>query len=79
MKDGKCPKCNSTNVFKRDSGFTYGEGTLYVVDSASGAKPQTVHPATFDSYACINCGYYENYITDTYELGLIQKNWVKVS
>lgn len=50
MKNGTCPKCNLTNVY---------------------FKPYALDKVTLDGkgveytdYVCVDCGYFETYITD---------------
>jgi len=72
MKNGKCPKCNSSNVFKQVQGAMPEQG-FYVFTSA------LTSPSKCDSYVCVDCGYFENYITDKAKLQQVQKNWTKVA
>ena len=57
MKNGKCPKCNSSNVYYKnyalDKVMVDGKSTEYV------------------NYVCTDCGYFETYITDKYALSKI--------
>lgn len=50
MKSGKCPKCNSSNVYFKE----------YALNSVSldGKRVASV------DYICTDCGYFETYITD---------------
>ena len=74
MKNGKCPKCDSTNIFKQDRGAWMGEnGGLYVQTGFA------TKASDFESYVCVDCGYFENYIIDKGKLQEVQKKWAKVS
>lgn len=50
MKNGTCPKCNSSNIYFKpyalDKVTLDGKGVEYT------------------NYVCANCGYFETYITD---------------
>ena len=50
MKSGKCPKCNSSNVYFKP--YELIEVRLHK------AKVESV------DYVCVDCGYFETYITD---------------
>jgi predicted nucleic-acid-binding Zn-ribbon protein len=76
MKTGRCPKCETSNVYMKHKGVMSGGGgapvghTFIDVSSFSSAH--------FDSYVCTNCGYVENYVSDTGKLGKIAEKWDKV-
>jgi predicted nucleic-acid-binding Zn-ribbon protein len=72
MKNGKCPKCNSSNVFKQEGGAGPEHG-IYVYTS------MLTSPSKCDSYICVDCGYFENYIMDTAKLQEVQKKWTRVA
>ena len=69
MKNGKCPKCNSSQVFKQDDGLGYliphGLGIL-------GKFYSIWH------YACTDCGYVESYVRNSKDIEDIKKDWEKV-
>jgi len=76
MKNGQCPKCNSSNVFKMQNGIYWGNGYLRFV----GSRP--LMNTNCDSYVCIDCGYFENYIVDREILQKVpnmKKGWTKVA
>ena len=50
MKNGICPKCNSTNVYFKP--YALDKVTL----DARGVE--------YVNYVCTDCGYFETYITD---------------
>jgi len=74
MHNGQCPKCNSSNVFLQRNGASFGsrKGVYLFTSSMAGASD-------YDSYVCVNCGYFENYIVDTAKLQEIQKVWTKAT
>ena len=76
MKNGQCPKCKSSNVFKSKDGFSMGghSVTLAIFSGSLGSMP-----ASCDSYVCTECGYFENYIISKDRLQEVQKNWTKVT
>jgi RNase P subunit RPR2 len=57
MKNGTCPKCNSTNVY-------FKPYELYKV-TLDGKNVEYVN------YVCTACGFFETYITDKDALGKI--------
>jgi hypothetical protein len=71
MKDGKCPKCNSSNVYKRDQGAGPEHGFFVSTSTITGGS-------AYESYVCVDCGYFENYIQDKAKLQDVQKKWTKV-
>jgi predicted nucleic-acid-binding Zn-ribbon protein len=78
MKNGKCPKCDSTNVFMNRSGVEWGDEGGWIdvwigsPDSRSGKQSE------YDSYICVDCGYFENYILDRDILHEVQTKWTRV-
>jgi predicted nucleic-acid-binding Zn-ribbon protein len=59
MKDGKCPKCNSTQVFRgAPATLAAGEGKVHLENFKTGSN------LMLDSYVCANCGYVEMYVTE---------------
>ncbi|MBE2269732.1 MAG: hypothetical protein IAE80_15960 [Anaerolinea sp.] len=54
MKNGKCPKCNSTEIYMKHGGLQQG----YVVH----VSPANTRLVTTDDYICLNCGYLEQYV-----------------
>lgn len=57
MKNGKCPKCDSSNVYFKEYALD-----KVTVDGKS---------AEYVNYVCTDCGYFETYITDKYALSKI--------
>ncbi len=79
MKNGKCPKCNSANVYKNISGIEYGDEGGWIEiwmgtpDSRSGKQ------STFESYLCADCGYFENYLLNQDVLKEVRLKWARVT
>ena len=73
MKNGTCPKCNSTNVFKKTKGVSFGSYPIRV-----NTGTMMVGGTEFDSYVCVDCGYFENYIQDPVKLQEGKTKWTKV-
>jgi len=61
MKNGKCPKCNSTNVFKNQRGLDWGK-SAWVEIWFGNPEDRTNAYSDYDSYICTDCGYFENYV-----------------
>jgi hypothetical protein len=79
MKNGKCPKCNSTNIYENRRGIDWGSKSQWIEIWFGTPDSRTNSWADFDSYVCIDCGYFENFILDREALGGIQTKWKKVS
>jgi len=71
MRNGKCPKCGSNNVFTKKDGIGTGDG-FYVRTSFM------VSPSTINDYICTDCGYVERYIDDKKKLEEVAQKWQKV-
>ncbi len=67
MKNGKCPKCNSTQVYKKR---TWGHRSYIVTSVFRFAK--------LTDYVCTDCGFTEAYIFDQDKLNDIKNKWEKV-
>ena len=77
MKDGKCPKCNSTTIYSKLNGMNLGEGGVHVyISSEMISKP--VRGSRH--FICSTCGYYEAYIEDRAKLEAVTKDsaWRKI-
>ncbi len=74
MKEGKCPKCGSTNVYVADDlplkSGPFGSNSIPVSLTAL---------AALDNYVCVDCGFVENYVSDERMLKKITKRWDLVS
>lgn len=72
MKQGKCPRCGSEEVY---SGI---EVLPKSGPFGSNAIPiSIVSIAALDNYVCTDCGYLERYIADPEKLQEIVKKWPK--
>ena len=70
MKQGKCPKCGSTNIFSAvdlplKSG-PFGSNSIPV---------SILSIAALDNWVCTDCGYLESYIAEKDKLKEIAENW----
>lgn len=77
MKNGKCPNCNSEAVVMSARGVGHS-GFLTI-------KLGFFYGTTFNwtTYLCLDCGYFENHLTDQKKLDKIKSNiekmgWKKV-
>lgn len=71
MKDGKCIKCGAETVHTMENGV----GGLYGLDVFDGRSSEKAKVVTF---ACVTCGYFENYIIDPKKIQMITEKWKKV-
>lgn len=72
MKSGTCPKCQSSNVFKKKKGANYSKG-VYVYTGI------VTSVSSYVSYICTDCGYFENYIDDNRaKLADVAGKWERV-
>lgn len=73
MKEGKCPKCGSAEVYCGD------EIKPKIGPFASNSIPVSLTSiAPLDNYVCTECGYMESYISDRSKLKEIYIKWRKV-
>ena len=57
MRNGQCPKCNSTQVYQRsDIPFVAGDGRTHLH-----AAGEDVY---LDALLCVDCGYVEMHVND---------------
>ncbi len=82
MKNGKCIKCMSENVVvsKSEHGGSVGPGFTLSVMAEGNAMYAT---KLWQTYLCLDCGYFENYLTDnkileTIKANLAKSNWKRV-
>ena len=73
MKDGKCPKCGSTEVY---SGADVYPKTGPFTSNAIPISLTSI--AALDNYVCTDCGYVERFIAETGKLKEIFIKWRKV-
>ncbi|MFC1453126.1 hypothetical protein ACFLSJ_07285 [Verrucomicrobiota bacterium] len=69
MKNGKCPKCGSTSVYKNSyhGGFSGG----VAVGAVTGFK--------INQYICADCGFIEEYMADMADVSKIIQKCEKTS
>jgi predicted nucleic-acid-binding Zn-ribbon protein len=67
MKDGICPKCGSSQVYRRASG---GHVTIWL-NWIRNTNPM--------NYVCSSCGYVEWYIENRKHLDYIHDKWDKAT
>jgi predicted nucleic-acid-binding Zn-ribbon protein len=72
MKDGKCPKCNSTQIYSQEGmllkGGPFGSNSIPV---------SLTSMAALDNFVCTECGLVESYVADEDKLREISKKWKK--
>lgn len=73
MKDGKCPKCGSEEVFHgvdipAKSG-PFGSNSIPI---------SMLSIAALDNYVCTECGYVESYVAEASKLKEISRKWPMV-
>jgi hypothetical protein len=81
MKDGVCPKCHSTEVYRGSSadgeGLTAG---MYnsVVEIVAGKTQKTLR---MDTFICRACGYVEMHVANCDDLDVLPQadGWEKVA
>ena len=74
MKQGKCPKCGSTNI------YTAGDLPLKSGPFGSNSIPVTLTAiAALDNYVCVDCGLVERYVADESMLNRIADKWNAVN
>lgn len=74
MKQGRCPKCGSDEVYSgirvSPKNGPFGSNSIPV---------SLFSIAALDNYVCVECGYVESYISDASKLKEISKKWPKVN
>jgi hypothetical protein len=78
MKNGQCPKCHSTNIFKNVNGIDWGNEGSGIGIWIGSINSRSIAWSDCDSYICADCGYFENYILDKDVLQKVQAKWKKV-
>jgi len=70
MKDGKCPKCGSSQVFTATDlplkGGPFGSNSIPI---------SLTSMASLDNYVCTDCGLVESYVADEEKLEEIARKW----
>lgn len=73
MREGKCPKCGSEEIY---AGL---DVTPKIGPFASNSIPIGLFSvAALDNYVCAQCGYVESYIADHEKLKEISGKWRKI-
>ena len=57
MKDGKCPRCGSAEVYLSSSPFS---DSIFVKSNTP-----SIETFTTSAYLCLDCGHLEMYVSDT--------------
>ncbi len=71
MKNGICPKCNSSEIYAGMKWFLkLTSATIIPIALGISAKREY--------FVCARCGYVESYITDSSMLDEIRKRWLKI-
>lgn len=73
MKDGKCPKCGSTEVYCGSD--VYPKTGPFTSNSIPISLSSI---AALDNYVCTDCGYVERFISEPGKLKEIFIKWRKV-
>lgn len=74
MKDGKCPKCGSAEVFSGSD--VYPKSGPFTSNSIPVSLTSI---AALDNFVCTDCGYVERYIAEPGKLKEIFVKWRKVT
>ena len=73
MKNGKCPKCGSEQV------YTVQDLPLKAGPFGSNSIPVSLTSlAALDNYVCAQCGFLERYVADAEKLDEIKRKWQRV-
>ncbi len=74
MKQGKCPKCGSVNIYSAEDlplkSGPFGSNSIPISLTAM---------AALDNYVCVDCGLLESYVADDYMLKKISQKWKSVN
>lgn len=74
MKDGKCPRCGSAEIYSGEELF------LKAGPFNSNAIPISMTSvAAMDNYVCVDCGLVERYVAEDRKLSEIRKKWKPVN
>jgi predicted nucleic-acid-binding Zn-ribbon protein len=73
MKNGRCPHCGSTDVHSSPGGLGFGNSSSLNIYFKGMGKPSTT-----TAYICVNCGYFEVYLTAKSYLAEVAQSWPKV-
>ncbi len=80
MRTGKCPKCNSQEIYISEDGGGIGGQEHAIEVNNNGSR----YIYKWQTCLCANCGYYENYLLDSQLIASIKANpkkehWKKLS
>lgn len=74
MKNGRCPKCDSKQIYSSIDmplkGGPFGSNSIPI---------SLTSMAAMDNYVCADCGLVESYVADEEKLKEIPKKWNPVS
>lgn len=73
MRNGICPKCNSTEIYKKVKGISQGGSG----GCASIYTSWITTPTDLESFICTFCGFFESYVIDRNKLNEVAENWEK--
>ncbi|MEW6670595.1 MAG: hypothetical protein AB1427_02775 [Thermodesulfobacteriota bacterium] len=73
MKENKCPKCGSTDIYAGTD--VYPKSGPFTSNSIPVSLTSI---AALDNYVCIQCGYVESYVAEADKLKEISKKWARV-
>ena len=72
MKNGKCPKCGSTEVYTGQ----HLNNMTKLGSNWSNSIPITMWSvAPLDNYVCVDCGYVESYLSNPVKRRRITEKW----
>jgi predicted nucleic-acid-binding Zn-ribbon protein len=73
MKNGKCPKCGSAQIYAHEDlplkGGPFGSNSIPI---------SLASMAALDNYVCADCGLVESYVADRERLEEIAEKWAQV-
>jgi hypothetical protein len=72
MKDGKCPKCNSSEVYVM---YSFQDMRGNVVPLNEPLADEEAKFARVDNYVCTRCRYTESYISEWSDINIIRHSW----
>lgn len=75
MKDGNCPKCGATAVYRGPTGLV---ATGWAARDAAFLPMTLWSTAGLTNYVCTACGYVERYVMSPDERSVIAQNWEKI-
>jgi predicted RNA-binding Zn-ribbon protein involved in translation (DUF1610 family) len=73
MKDGKCPRCGTAEIYSPVDlmlkGGPFGSNSIPI---------SLTSMAALDNYVCAGCGFVESYVADEEKLHEITKKWKRL-